>query len=229
MQKFFLPHVILPTEFVSLLKSNISATTPSNTIVTELKKNQALYLSLEKGFKEFDDGRGFEKTMAALGWSNFRDRLSSIYVYKSIFGQFPLMTSMDLVEDIKVFENRYSGHSVHGLSRVFLLGFYLRLANLQIQQRESNKFLEIKVPDEVSNLLKLSQGRSEKIDWLILILMHLMSALGYKMVAGALANGRKFQEIYSLMSSEAKKQMMDSLLAYGASIFEQDTFVYDKV
>lgn len=221
--------MILPLEYVSLLKTNISATTPGSTIIEELKKNQALYLTLEKCFKEFDDGRGFEKTMAALGWANFRDRLASIYVYKSIYGQFPMKTSMDLVEDIKVFETRYMGHSVHGISRSFLLGFYLRMANLQVQQRENNKFLEIKVPEEVLSLLKLSQGRAEKIDWLILILMHLISALGDKMVEGALANGRKFQELYPLMSPEAKKQMMDNLLAYGASIFEHDTFVYDKV
>lgn len=229
MHKFHLPHVILPMEYVSLLKANISATTPSNLVVDELKKNQALYLTLEKCFKEFDDGRGFEKTMAALGWANFRDRLASIYVHKSIFGHYPLKTSMDLVEDIKTFENRCSSHSVHGLSRTFLLGFYFRMANTQLQQRENNKFLEIKVPDEITSLLKLSQGRSDKIDWLILILMHLVSNLGDKMVAGALANGRKFQDLYPLMSQDGKKQMMDNLLSYGASIYEQDTFVYDKV
>lgn len=229
MQKLLLPHIILPAEFVQLLKSNITASTPLPEIFDVLKKNQALYGVLEKAFKGFDDGRGFEKTVVALGWANFRDRLASVYVYRNIHGQFPHSTSMDLVDDIKQLENRFANHGVHGYARVFLLGFYLRLANLQIQKRENNKFLEIKLPEELSVLLRLSQGRSERIDWLILIILHLHNSLGDKMLLSALTAGRKFEELYPLMSSDARKQMMDNLLAYGASINETDIFVYDKV
>lgn len=229
MQKIHLPHVILPSEFVTLLKTNLSVTTSPAPVFDVIRPNQALYTSMEFAFKEFDDGRGLEKTMLALGWPNFRERMASLYVYKTIHGSFPLRTNMELVEDIRDLELRFINHSIHGVSRVFLLGFYLKLGNIQVQQREGNKFYEVKVPVEVDNLLKLSMGRSEKLDWLILIIMHLINGLGEKIVANAIASGKKLEDLYSLMGADARKNMMDNLLAYGASINEKDIFVYDKV
>ena len=229
MQKLHLPHVILPAEFVTLLKSNLSVTTSPAPIFDVIRPNQAIYLTLEKAFKEFDDGRGLEKTMIALGWANFRDRMASVYIYKAIHSEYPKSTSMDLVEDIKQMEARFTNHTVTSLSRLFLLGFYLRLANLQIQRRENNKFIEIKIPEEIGAFLKLSQGRSEKIDWLILITMHLLNGLGDKLLMNALMQGKKFEELYELMSPENKRIMLENLLAYGASIQEHDVFLYDKI
>src|SRR6478736_2306316 len=104
MQKLILPHVILPAEFINLLKTNLPVSTSSAPIFDQIRPNGALYIVLEKAFKEFDDGRGLEKTMVALGWSNFRERMASLYVYKAIHGEFPMMTSMELVEDIKYLE-----------------------------------------------------------------------------------------------------------------------------
>jgi hypothetical protein len=229
MQKLHLPHVILPNEFVSLLKTNLSVVSTPAPVFDVIRPNNAIYMTLEKAFQEFDDGRGLEKTMIALGWQNFRERMGSIYIYKAIHGQFPNQTSMDLLEEIKDLEDRFVNHSVHGFSRVFLLGFYLRLANIQIQRRENNKYLELKIPEEVGSFLRLSQGRSEKLDWLILIIMHLLQAFGDKLLMNAFLSGKKFDELYALLSPELRKNMMDNLLAYGASIGEQDVFIYDKV
>lgn len=229
MNKLHLPHVVLPVEFITLLKTNLSVTTSPAPVFDILRHNQALYLSMELAFKEFDDGRGLEKTMLALGWPNFRERLASMYIYKAIHGTFPLHTNMELVENISSLEARFVNHSIHGVSRIFLLGFYLHLANIQIQRRENNKYLEIRIPSEVDHLLKLSMGRSEKLDWLVLILMHLVNGLGEKIVANSIASGKKMEDLYVLMGTDARKLMLDNLLAYGASINEQDMFVYDKV
>lgn len=229
MQKIHLPHVIMPNEFVSLLKTNLSITTSPAPVFDILRPNRAIYSVLETAFKEFDDGRGIEKTMIALGWSNFRDRMASLYVWKAIYGNFPNSTSMELVEEIKELEARFSSHGVHSLSRIFLLGFYLKLANLQIQRRSNNKFLEIKIPEELGSFLRLSQGRSEKTDWLILITLHLLNGLGDKLLMNALISGKKIDELYSLLTADYRKMMMDNLLAYGASIGEQDIFIYDKI
>jgi hypothetical protein len=49
------------------------------------------------------------------------------------------------------------------------------------------------------------------------------------MLMNALMQGRKFDELYDLMSPENKKNMLENLLAYGASIQEQDIFLYDKI
>lgn len=229
MQKIQLPHVILPAEFITLLKANLPTVSSPDQIFTDIRKNQALYSVLENGFQEFNDGRGLEKTMIALGWSNFRDRMASLYIHKAVFGNYPDKTSMELVEDIKQLESRFMDNSVQSYSRIFLLGFYLRLANIQIQKRENNQFLEFKIPDEVAPMLKISQARSEKIDWLILIIMHFLHFLGEKIVINALASGKNFEELYSHLSPESRKSMMDNLLAYGLSIQEPDLFLYEKI
>jgi hypothetical protein len=229
MNKLVFPHVILPSEFVQLLKANITASTPVIEILDVLRKNRALFRVLEQAFKNLDDGRGFEKTCTALGWANFRDRLASVYIFRSLHGQFPISTSMELVEEIKQLEGRFFGHGVQGPSRAFLLGFYLRLATIHIQKRENNKFLEITIPEDLLPLLRLSQGRSEKIDWLILILLHLYNSLGAEMTTMALKAGRTFDEMYPLMTPQARKSMMDNFLVYAASTRESDIFIYDKV
>lgn len=229
MLKFQLPHVHMPQEFVTLLKSNLSVTTSPAPIFDSLRKNRALMMILETAFKEFDDGRGVEKVMLALGWANFRDRMSSLYVYKMIYGDYPSKTDMELVEEIKNLEAIYSDHAVHSFSRLFLLGFYLKLANIQIRERENNQFLELKIPNEIGAILKLSQGRSERVDWLILIVTHLHHALGDKLIMNHLISGKKFDDLYGLMALDARQLMHQNLLAYGASINEADIFLYDKI
>jgi hypothetical protein len=229
MKKFHLPFVNLPQEFLQLLKSNLSVTSSPAPVFDIIRPNKALYAILERAFKEFDDGRGVEKVMLALGWQNFRERMASVYVYKTIYGDYPGHTNMELVEEVKTFEARFQDHSVHGYSRLFLLGFYLKLANIEIQRREDNQFMEIKIPEDVQAFLKLSQVRSEKIDWLILILTHLNLGLGEKLLMNALISGKKFTELYEMMSREAQELMNQNLLAYGASIQESDIFLYEKI
>lgn len=229
MKKFQLPFVNLPVEYVQLLKSNLAVTTSPAPVFDILKSNKALNTVLERAFQEFNDGRGIEKVMLALGWQNFRERMASLFVYKNIYGNYPGKTNIELVEDIKAFEDRFQDHSVHGYSRLFLLGFYLKMANLEIQRRHDNQFMEIKIPDQVPALLKLSQGRSERIDWLILILSHLVLSLGEKLLTSALVSGKKFDELYALLPVEDQEQMHRNLLAYGASIQEPDLFLYEKV
>lgn len=229
MKKMHFPHVILPREFVQLLKSNLPATN-SAAVFEILKANRGLYEVLDIAFKEFNDGRGLEKTMVALGWANFRDRFASLYIYKAIHGKFPLKSDMGLVEDILKFEATYAEVSVSGQSRAFLLGFYLKLAQIKNQEVEKNKFLEFRLPDDIIiPLLKLSPGRAEKIDWLILLLFHLSEALGENSLAHTLVADRPFDDIYKLMSEESRKRMHENLLSYGMSIHEPETFLYQKV
>ena len=229
MSKLQFPFVNLPLEFVTLLKSNLALSNDPAPIVDLVSPNLALLSVLETAFSEFNSERGIEKVFKTLGWSNFRDRMASIYIYKLKYGDFPFKTDMELVEDIKLLENRFSDHSVHSYSRLFLLGFYLKFANLDIQQREDNHFLELTIPSEIESLLRLSQGRSERIDWLILILYHICNSLGEKMVMNSLISGKKFEDIYALMPKDAQEVMAQNLLAYGASIQEPDLFLYEKV
>lgn len=228
MIKTLLPFVPLPEEFVTLLKTNLSVLTSPSQVFTVIRRNKALYFLLESTFAEFDDGRGLEKTMMALGWPNFKERVASLFVYKARYGSYPAATDLKLVEDIIAFEQQFHGQSVNSVSRLFLLGFYLKLANIQRGQRENSDYQEIRIPEELSAILKLSQGRSEKIDLLILIVFHLYESLGPGL-REALATSKTFEEIVTLMPTEDRESMSSNLLAYTASIKEQDLFLYDKV
>lgn len=229
MLRFELPFVKMPEEFVTLLRSNLSANSSSSAVFDVIRPNRAVYSVLAEAFKEFDDGRGLEKVMTALGWGSFRDRLGSVYLYKAIHGDWPSQTDLELISEVKAFEGRFAEHGVHGYSRLFLLGFYLKLASLKLQESKNNQFLEIKIPEDVDSVLKLGLGRSEKIDWLILITAHLTSSLGVKTVINSLVSGKKFEDLYSLMPTEARTLMHQNLLAYATSINEQDVFLYEKV
>jgi hypothetical protein len=229
MEKLHLPYVNLPHEFITLLKSDLSVTNSPAPIFDVIRPNKALYSVLETAFKEFDDGRGVEKVMMALGWANFRERMASIYISKALYGQYPSKTEMELVDDIQEIENRFSHHAVHSYSRLFLLGFYIKLANLQLQRNESTHHPEIQIPKEIGLMLKLSQGRSTRIDWLILILLHMNQALGDKLLLNSLIFGKKLKELYQLMSVDFQELLHQNLLAYGASIQEDDIFLYERV
>lgn len=229
MTKLLLPYVPMPNEFMTLLRSNLSVVSVPSTIFTPLKKNQSLYLLLEQSFAEFDDGRGLEKTMMALGWPNFRDRVGSLYVYKTVFGNYPSKTNMELVEDIKSFETKFHEHSITASSRLFMLGLYIKLSNIHLQREKGEYYREIVIPPEVEKIFKFSAGRSEKVDWLILSVLHLYEALGEKTIMNALMSGKKFDDLYKTMPQADRQLMSQNLLAYGASIREQDVFLYEKV
>lgn len=229
MRNLHLPYVKMPEELTGLLKMNLSVVTSPSQIFDGVRMNFALMRVLETTFQEFDDGRGVEKVMIGLGWPNFRERWGSLYIYKAIHGNYPAKTNMELVEEIKKVEAKYDEFALHGYSRLFLLGLYLKLANLELQNLHDNQYIELKISDHVKNALKLSQGRSEKIDWLILITMHLTAALGEKALLSALISGKKFMDIYGLLSRETREEMNQNLLAYSASIYEPDFFLYEKV
>jgi hypothetical protein len=224
-----MPFIRMPKEFVSLLKSNLPDNTNSTPIVSALKPNKTICHVLTIALKEFDDGRGIEKLVTALGWAHFRDRLASIFVYKTIHGHFPTTTNMELVEDIKNLESKFGDYVLHGTSRLFLLGFYVKLANLQLRNSEASSIMEISIPADLLNVLRISPIRSEKIDWLILIVLHLVNALGEKVLISLLIQGKKMDEIYELLPVEARTEMHNNLLSYSASINEPDFFLYEKV
>lgn len=229
MKKLVFPHVILPSEFVRLLKMNLGANSTAQ-IFELLRANRGLYDVLDVALKEFNDGRGLEKTMTALGWANFRERLASLYVYKAIHGKYPLRTDMGLVEEIIKFEATFADFGVSGYSRAFLLGFYVKLAEIRAREIEKNKFLEFELPaDEILSVLRLSQVRSEKCDQLILVIHHLVFSLGVKAVTGAIVAGKTFDDLYALLPEESRKLMYNNLLSYGMSIQEPEFFLYEKV
>lgn len=219
----------MPKELVSLLKTNLKVTNSAAPVFDQLKSNRGLMILLEKTFKEFDDGRGIEKVIVALGWAHFRDRFASLYVFKTIYGHFPVKTDMTLVEDIKNIENLYDNYSVPSYSRLFLLGFYLNIANIEVRHKEGQSNVPLQLPTDITDVLKHSLVRSERIDWLILVVWHFTSYLGKDGMIKRLQNDVHFSEIYKELTDEQQTHFTHNLLTYGASILEDEVFFYERV
>jgi hypothetical protein len=226
---FQLPHIIMPKELVTLLRTSLAVTSSPGPVFEHLRGNRGLMMLLERAFQEFDDGRGVEKVMIALGWSHFRDRFASLYIFKSIYGHFPQKTDMSLVEDIKNIETLYSDFSIQSYSRLFLLGLYLSLANIEVRHKEGQLNVPLQLPIEVLDVMRLSQVRSERIDWLILMVWHFISYLGKQQLIARLSSGASFSELYKEISPEEQLHFTQNLLTYGASVQEDEVFFYERV
>jgi hypothetical protein len=228
MSELHFPFIPLPQESLILFKTNFSSSPSPASVIEILKDNRAFYRVLEVSLSEFSDGQNLEKAIKVLGWSNFKERMTSLYVHKVIYGEYPSKTQIQLIEDIKHFENQFRDHSVTGFSRLFLLGFYLKLANMELQYSEEHS-TDIILGPEINTILKMSQGRSEKIDWLLLIIYHFNIFLGTEVLLGLLKKSKSFEDIYALLLPKQLTVLANNMLAYGASIQESDFFLYEKI
>lgn len=217
----------MPEEFVTLLKSNLGGTPQASEIFKILRNNPALIMVMERAFAEFDDGRGLEKVMSALGWSSFKDRLASLYISKNLYGKYSHNTDTELIEDIKKLESSFHQFEVSSYSRLFLLGFYIRLANIKQQTLKEGSLIQI--PHGAFRVLSFLEGRAERIDWLILIISHLLMSFDEELIINQLGQNKKIDDFYELMSSSDRQLMFENLLSYGASIGEQDFVLYAKI
>lgn len=217
----------MPQEFVTLLKTSMGATPLPSEVFKVLRANPALTMVMERAFAQFDDGRGVEKVMAALGWLSFRDRLCSLYVSKSLYGKYSHVTDLEIISGIKELESTYQQFAVNSFSRLFLLGFYIQLVNIRYENLKDGQIIQI--PPQVANILSVLEGRSERIDWLILIISHLLLSFDEQLIINHLSQQKTIDDFYELMSSADRQLMFENLLSYGASIGEQDFVLYAKI
>lgn len=223
-----LPALVLPKEFLSLLKEPNSSQ-KSSQIISVLRSNPALSMVLEKAFAEFDEHQiGLEKISTTLGWDHFRDRMSSVYIYKILNSVFPDKTDMDLVDEIKIFEKRFSDKTLAGNSRLFILGFYLKILNL-FESHQNTDVSLTHISKSVDKILNLSKARTDKPDWLVLMAWHLVEFLGESALSQLIHKGASWKELYHHLKEDQKFHLVSNLLSYGASIHEDDPFLYERI
>jgi len=224
-----LTFVELPKAFVEMLSNTYTGKDAITSVVSIINANSALAMSVERAFTEFNEGRGLEKIISALGWPNFRERVASLFIYKIEHGKYPEKTHMELIEDIKNFEAYYFDHSVHSNSRIFLLAFYLKIAETFHRQNFGQETFKLADFPDVKPWLNMSQARSEKLDWIILMLAFFQEYLGKAQLHKKLAAHATFKELFNHLSPQQQKQFHSNLLAYGMSIGDTDIFLYERV
>lgn len=200
-------------------------------ISDEIYQSPFLKMVVNRVFKEYYKNENLEMMFNAIGWNGFRDRLASIYIYKLEHGQFPDNPQLQYVEEIKKFEQEFEGRAPEGDSRLFMLGFYLKLAQIHLKnehQYTNENFLVIK--PVVTKALSKGMQKSIRLDWLILTLMLLADCLTEEELFNVIDQHHgNFYKILGILNDEKKEYLIENLLAYGASINDNEMFIYDKV
>ena len=226
-----LPAIVMPTELITLLKEPNAAMTGLDSPFSRMaRKSPGTVLILERALTEFNEHNiGLEKIFVTLGWSHFRDRMTSVYLFKALNGAFPDKTDMDIVDEVKSFETRYRDKGITGQSRLFLLGLYLKFYNIYLSQREDGASGGVSVPINVDRILGVSQVRTDRPDWLILVCWHFEAYFQVTPLLEMLKHGATYQTLFAQLTKGQQQQMISNLLSYGASIQESDPFLFERI
>jgi hypothetical protein len=230
MFKMNLQVIKLPQTLSFLLSHEMQLSTATLSFVCSIiEKDPAFTLLIQKSFSEFDSQGRLDCIVKSLGWRHFRDRLVSLYVFRSLYDKYPKTTDLRLVDDLINFEESFKQFSVDSNSRLMLLAFYVRLFEIDFfnQKKESINLLnEFKA---LYDLLSLKNSKSPKIDFLLLLLWHLKNIFGEEEIKSSIKLGINFQDIADRMSLEQKNTFAANCLSYGASISEYELFIHDRI
>jgi len=213
---FILSFINLPKEIVSLCKLDMNSSNAKILTTNILKKNAFIQMSMNKDLEIY-------------GWQELRNRLSELYLSKLLFGHYINHASKDLVDELKKFEDHFYKFTINGFSRVFLLGLFLKMHNIQLQDKENNGNFHFELHPKIIDLLKISKVKIVKIDYLILLLHHLIELTSFEMTYEWISSKLSFDEIFVKLSPDIQRVIHHNFLSYSSSISEPDFFIYNKV
>ena len=227
-----LPPIKLPEQLSLLLTRDIHDTRKSYARVADiLYTSKFLTMLIENYYVAFEKWKNLEDILNHTGWIGFRNRLTCVYLEYALHGEYPQNPNTNLCLPILEFERKFEKYSITGFGRSFLLGFYLRLADIHFQ-RQSN-FVDdgiIQRPLCTLDILKLGKLKHERLDWLVLLIWHLQEFWGTFELEQKIkdVNGN-FNRLIQDLDDESTEHMIENFLTYGYSIGQDDIFLYEKV
>ena len=215
--------VNLPPEFAILLRSNLSQEKDMVDLIQSSFSANPIFKVIFGHISSFmSSNQDVKQIIKSLGWLHFRDRLASLYLNKLVFGRYPYEVDSEVINDILELETRLSSYSVQNVSRAYLLGFYIKIHNI------NHPTDLLVIPDSVFEVLKYNQHRMERIDYLIILLWHFVTFFGEKKVREMInEEQRSYEDFYEVMNDQQKDIMLRNLLHYGFSIDEHDIFEHE--
>lgn len=219
------PMVNLPYQFTSLLRANMQIGGNSlDNIRVFINSQKSMVVLINLIFQDLGKKLELGSIVKAVGWTGFRDRMTNAYVDYALTGEFPSKPNIHNISSIIDLEEDVKPYTVAGFSRGFLLGFYLRMAQIQMEQKGRDFSI---VTDELIKILKLSKIKIVKVDWLLLSLYHLEGYLGRDLLLSEIDKGVRFEKLYEKLTEDQMSVMMGNLLSYGYSIGDHEIF-YSK-
>ncbi len=218
-QTLTLPYVSMPDYFCHLLTSNIQNNTQTNTnLEMYIAEHPHLNALVKKIFKDIDTEGFLGKILSVNGYMGIRNRLASAFIEHAMSGHFPDQVNQNHIQDALLLEHNWRHFTPSGHSRVFMLGFYLKLASLK--SRTSINIIQ----DRHLEYMKISKGKSSRLDWLMLTILHFDFFLGPDSYKNILKSQMPFHAIFSQLTDDEKSLMMNNLLGYASSVGDLEFF-----
>ncbi len=215
----YLPFVHMPDYYCRLLCANIQNSTQINTnLEMYIADHQHLNHLVKRIFKDIDAEGFVGKILSVNGFIGIRNRLASAFIEHRAIGSFPESVNQTLIQEALTLEHNWRHFTPQGYSRVFMLGFYLKLASME------NKTSSLLFQDRHLEYMKISHGKSVRLDWLMLLILHFDFFLGFERYYNALQSKLSFEALYSMLSDDEKTLFSTNLLAYAASINDLEFF-----
>ncbi|MDO9182681.1 MAG: hypothetical protein Q7U04_09745 [Bacteriovorax sp.] len=223
------PFISLPEHFTRLLASNIqNSTQTNNNLELYINDNKELNALVRKIFRDIDPDGFLGKIISISGWAGIRNRLAAVYLEYAMTGRFPETANLSLVTDIINIENKLRHFTPTGYSRTFLFGFYAKMSLIHVKKSTGTiSPTPLIIRDEHFEFMKISKGKSVRVDWLMLQLIQYDHFLGTERMNTLLQTGSRYETLFALLSADEQKEMIDNCMAYGASIFDQEIFLTD--
>ncbi len=217
----------MPEHFTYLLRANM---TSNGALYRDIHQyfyqRRALHELVQANFSEIDPYGAADKLVKALGWPGFRNRLGSIFLNYMWSGRYDGGAEKEILQEVVAIEELLQSYGVQTYSRAFLLGFYLKSAEVSgLDLDECWRPSHLLADEELRGMLKAMGSRIVKIDWLVLQLLHFRSYLGFKKLAQMLNRACSYGEIYGELDIEQREEMAANMLVYGASIGESEIFI----
>ena len=199
-------------------------------IVDYFQKEPFLRQLLLKALPTGEGKPSMEAQLSGYGIKGFRDRLGELYLAHMEQGIFPDDVEIDRVADVQDFENRFERFSTMSDYRVFMLGLYLKMKDQESLSMFSRETDFLNIPLEVDEALAAGAGKTQRLDWMILVLTSLLKFWDGDKLLSLSSKGAKhvLAEIRQL-DDKSKLIFFNDMSSYGHAIEENDFFLYQKV
>lgn len=221
----------VPDSVYWLCNSNFQQSKKSYaSIVDTFQKDPALKQLLRKALPTGAGLPSMEAQLSGYGVKGFRDRLSEIYLSHLELGHFPDTVELDRVIDVQDFELRFERFSTLSDYRVFMLGLYLKMRDIESLSLFSQHTDYISIPLEVDEILAANEAKLHRLDWMIIILTSLLKFRDSRSLIELIQKGPE-SVVSSLLEMDGKSKMIffNDMSAYGSAIGEKEFFLYQRV
>lgn len=224
-------YVELPSDFCTLLKSNMQTTGSGYQFLRkQLWDRPNFQAILHRACYDLKGSLSFERIINSLGWLGLRDRLASTYLYHQEYGHFPDRVLLKNIEDILIFEEEVKGQTIDGYGRHFLYAFYIKMNLYYIKRTDPKKTYhhELMAPEALS-IVKTFSKKAIELDWLCMTIDHFTELLGEIKVRDILSKGGSYSELYMLLMEAQRYSINENFLTYGSSIKDENPFTFAQV